>query len=444
MKKAIPFLLGFLMMLSQFTDIVHAAHNNSVYTQMSSDVTVNTNKILIEETVYIPSSGYVLVMSNGRYFPWGGSKAQVELWVDSSWAGTPAPIEWANIKVQHSFRCIGLPYLNKGYHTFRLKAVHYDGDYKVGAGTNLSVMVNPAPSAQIAWSSSQSSVFDFDTNNYINGTEPPSSTHLALSTSNQNVQEAIVIAAGSSEYHDAEGDAMWGIYRNNSYDGYETANWTVNDIYSGAEWKAPMSAVGYFENLSPGSHLFEWRASEFPWDHSHPLPEQLLTYRINAHSAMIVLSGNMDVIGGAVANEYPDPDDDPFNQWDYQVIGSSVYPQLPPAYQANEMASATFTIPAGHNGIVMFLATMRVQGDLEDQGGNVLLWLEIDGSTVGNHGVQQLTHPSCVSQRTLMAGYLSSENPLAVGSHTVKVYAKANGSFKHVSAHKELMLVYFD
>ena len=145
-----------------------------------------------------------------------------------------------------------------------------------------------------------------------------------------------------------------------------------------------------------------------------------------------------------MADEYPSAGDDPYNQWDYQVIGSSVYQQMPPTYQPNEMASSTFTIPAEHNGIVMFLATMRVQGDSSDAGGNIFLWLDIDGSPVGGYGVQQLTSPYCVSQRTLMAGYLSSESPLSTGNHTVKVYAQANGTFKYVSAHKELLRAYFD
>jgi hypothetical protein len=233
---------------------------------------------------------------------------------------------------------------------------------------------------------------------------------------------------------------MWGIFHNNSFDGYTTSNWSVNDMCSCAEWEAPMSTVGLFSSLPSGYHSFQWRASEFPWGTG----TQNLTYTINPHSGLVLLSGGLDVVGGAVADEYPDGDDNPFNQWDYQVIGSSYYRQFPPTYEPNEMASSTFTLPPGHNGVVMFLATMRVQGDSSDQGGNVFLWLEIDGVKVGGYGVQQLAYPNGVSQRTIMAGYLSSEPPLSPGSHIVKVMAQADGDFKYVSAHKELLLVYFD
>lgn len=60
-------------------------------------------------------------------------------------------------------------------------------------------------------------------------------------------------------------------------------------------------------------------------------------------------------------------------------------------------------------------------------------------------GVQEFKHPNCDSSRTISASYLSSGvNKLSEGNHTVKVYLKATGSFKHIAYFQNLPLVYLD
>lgn len=59
-----------------------------------------------------------------------------------------------------------------------------------------------------------------------------------------------------------------------------------------------------------------------------------------------------------------------------------------------------------------------------------------------------MVSPQGASSRTLTASYLSADGPasvrLAPGQHTVQVVAMATGSFQHLSATKDLPLIYFD
>ena len=89
----------------------------------------------------------------------------------------------------------------------------------------------------------------------------------------------------------------------------------------------------------------------------------------------------------------------------------------------------------------------RIQADPSDAGGNALLNLRIDGATVGSTGVQQLNNGTAVSTRTLSASYLSAPPngaALAPGWHTVQLGVNASGSFIHLTAFKDLPLLWFD
>jgi len=424
------------------TGNTYAADTDSEFLQLASDTTVSSGLVtLLDTTIDLSSGSKVLVVGDGRMFPAGGVPAGwLEIWVDNGWAGNPSRIEWegSSSAGQHCFRCVGMPYVSAGEHRFRLRARWQAGSFKVGAGSCLAVMIDPAPQTDVDYTTSDSGTYDFTTVDYENGTTPP--TELLMEVGGSNLSEAVVLAAGSTERDGDAGDAMWGLFCDDAFEGYLTANWTVNDMWDNAEWEAPMSNIGYFEDLGSSSHTFSLEASEFPWNGS----EDSVEYVIRSH-AFLLLLGGMDVSGKAVADEYDPESDDPYNQWDYQMIGTSYYsPPHPPTGSPNEMASTTVTIPQGHNGVVMFMANMRCQGDSSDGGGNILLWIDVDGNQRGSTGVQQLIYPYCVSQRTLTATYLSAENPLSVGNHTVKVYAQANGDFHYVSAHKEILLVYFD
>jgi len=109
------------------------------------------------------------------------------------------------------------------------------------------------------------------------------------------------------------------------------------------------------------------------------------------------------------------------------------------------VGETTINIPNGHNGIVFFKAATRLQGNENDAGGDVILWINIDGEDVGVVGVQQLKYPHCVSSRTIVASYLSAgDKKLTPGPHVVKVLCRATGSYGALAVAKDLPLVYFD
>lgn len=96
--------------------------------------------------------------------------------------------------------------------------------------------------------------------------------------------------------------------------------------------------------------------------------------------------------------------------------------------------------------MVLFSTKSRVQGDPNDGGGSVFLFLKIDGQQVGSLGTQQLgSQPDAVSTRTISASYLSAgSSALATGCHTVQAVAQVLGDFRHMSLNADMPLVWFD
>lgn len=78
----------------------------------------------------------------------------------------------------------------------------------------------------------------------------------------------------------------------------------------------------------------------------------------------------------------------------WRCIGTSTGASgCPTVGQEVVLASKTFTIPSGHNGVVFFSAKTRIQGDGADPGGNAFLMLKVDGVRRGSVGVQQWSRP---------------------------------------------------
>ena len=92
----------------------------------------------------------------------------------------------------------------------------------------------------------------------------------------------------------------------------------------------------------------------------------------------------------------------------------------------------------------MIMAKALVQGDDCDRD-VVKLYLKLNGSAVGSHGVQELNCPNGASNRTISASYLAF---LAPGSYGVEVVGKVeqNASWyaQWVSLQKSLALLWFE
>ena len=395
----------------------------------------------------------VYVQTDGRYGPYGGNTASVHISVDGNKISNDSKIYWgkSSNKQQHSFNAIGLISLMAGTHSIELIAEHFDGAYYVGAGSNLSIMVNPAPVSVVSSLGSNSPVIDTETEGY----NSPGAVPMVKVTEKQidSKSESIIAIASGTSSHIGDlgqssssyyGDAMWGIYIDNTPFGYNTSAWGVNDIWTGAETTAPMYAHAFFKkDITNGYHSLSLQAGEFPWKAGYNY--QSLRYKVLSSTKLILLSGGLRVAGSSIINSFDSGIHDVHAQWDYTVAGSSVYDHFPQTGQPFELTKATFNVPSDHSGIVMFSARIRVQGDSEDQGGTTLLYIEIDGTTFGSTGVQQLAHPDVASQRTLSASYLSAgSGALTPGNHEVKAIMKVDGGFKHLSVHNDLPLIWFD
>ncbi|GBF74265.1 hypothetical protein PA598K_02601 [Paenibacillus sp. 598K] len=410
---------------------VFASGSLSEYLQVASDTVVTGTSTLLTKTITFPSATKVLIQSDGRYYPSGGAAIGiVRLKVDGSITGSGAVIDWSvsTNRQQHSYNVIAAAEVAAGTHTFALEASTLNGvSFTVGSTSNLSIVASPATHVSSTSLTTDSSVFDFTTGtSYVPGTTVL--PHTPLMSCNISNASGPVIALGSARAYasGAPGDAMLGLYRNGTALANNEGLLTVNDLFSGAENQAPFYTHA-FMNIT-GTHTISLDATEFPW--SGGQGEDLVKYKVGSGSTLVCLNGGMTVAGSAPLSASTN------NAYDYLNIGTGTDFQL---------SSSTVHIPSGHNGIVMFMAKTRIQCDASDLGGTVKLWINIDGVDRGSIGLQQITAPNGDSQRTLTASYLSAgTEALSPGNHTVKVYARADGSFLHPSVVKDLHFLWFD
>lgn len=100
----------------------------------------------------------------------------------------------------------------------------------------------------------------------------------------------------------------------------------------------------------------------------------------------------------------------------------------------------------GYNGVVFFLIKFCVQGDLNDGGGSVFLFLKIDGQQVGSFGIQQLGFKlDLVSICIIFVSYLSvGLFVLGMGCYIVQVVVQVLGDFCYMLFNVDMLLVWFD
>ena len=172
-----------------------------------------------------------------------------------------------------------------------------------------------------------------------------------------------------------------------------------------------------------------------------------MQYKVGTNARLVTLTGGMTVYGKALNSNFNYQDDGLYRRFAYVCIGTNgENPACPPEGTEVVLAEGTVSIPTGHNGVVLFSAKTRVQGDATDGGGTVYLYIKIDGVVKGSLGIQQLSPaPYADSTRTICASYLSTAtDALSVGNHTVQVIGKAAGDFKNLSMNACLPLLWFD
>jgi hypothetical protein len=415
---------------------------SSRYAALAADATPAADTAVITAAIDLPAATWVLVASDGRYGPAGGHAANVYVTIDGQKATNDAYIDWSESTnpVQHGFSAVGARWLEAGHHDVALVADVIDGPFYVGAGSNLSVMAHPADEVDVASLGQDSGEFAYTTQGDTPGVPTPHDALASVTVAPAAATDVVALAAARA-YHAAAvpgsyGDAMIGIYLDGQNPGNDRSTWSVNDLWTGAETQAPFFAHAFLPALGPGAHTVSLDATEFPWTGS----EDTVHYKVGAGSALVVARGGLVVRGSAPVSAAKD------DSIDYVGVGTDQgWPGVPAVGTDVDLATATFTVPAGHSGVVLFTTRSRVQGDGADLGGTVTLRLVLDGAPVGSVGLQQLAKPDCVSQRTIGASYLAAGvGALAPGQHTIRAVARAEGSFIHLAMNKDLPLLWFD
>ena len=405
----------------------------SRYLALPAEKLISARGALLTVTIDLPVGAWVYLQSEGWYRPEVKGVASMSLSVDSATVGGGATIDWTRSTnaVEHSFEVIGAVNLGAGAHTISLVANPISGTFRVGANTNLCVMVGPAPTVSTHALTADRGPFNFTTLNIQPGTPVPH-TPLLSETVVASGQHIIALAAGRVyEAGQEGGDPMLGIYLDGRSPGNAKAVWTVNDLWSGAEQQAPVFTHAFLSDIPAGNHVISLDASEFPWPSL--MREDPAVYKVGAGATLIVLQGQMPVAGSTPRSDLFDYEGD----W-FAIGGTNTGKDM-------LFASGDFVVPADHSGVVQFAAKSRVQGDKRDPGGTVELWLELDGARVGSTGLQRTRTPNGDSQRSISASYLAAgESALRPGSHRIEVHTRAQGTFTYMSLVNDLPLVWFD
>lgn len=437
----VTFTIISIVLICLFTPRVYAAGKESSYQQLNGDLPVSRGVVtVLGNTFTLATSQYVYLQSDGRIIPNGPAIAAMQITIDGTPVSNASVVDWSKStnSQQHSYNVIGATYLAAGTHTAALTASAINSAFSVGASSNLTVMTSPATSIQTSTLGQDVSSLGFNTNGIKRGAALPHTPILSQTVIGLN-QPVIALASGRIYLNRAPGDPLTTIYLDGQEPSNDKANWSDNDTYSGAENQSPFFNHAFYNNLPSGNHSITWEASALAYceDNSCSGLANTVNFNVGALSELITLNGGLIVFGSAAIAA------DPNNRTNYIGVASNL--GLPAPNTDVTIAETTISIPASHNGVVLFTGKTRVQGDQSDLGGTALLWLTIDGNSVGSTGVQQIKYPNSVSTRTISTSYLATgAQALTPGSHKVALHGKGIGSFRTLSYTKDLPLIWFD
>ena len=443
--------MALFVLVASLSSTALAAGANSAYKQLNKDIKVSGGPaVLLSVTIDVRQPTLVYVQSDGVYRPGGAGRANAFISIDAKKVSNDTHIDWRkSVAPQpHTFNIIGARYLSKGKHVVSLHATSAGPAAYFVAGTNLSVLTEAATRITDNALPADSANLSFDTINTPEGTALPAQGHKKLISNRVMTtgKPIVAMASGTSRFGGRYGDAMWGIFLNGSEPDIDSMTWSINDIATGAEEQAPMFSQAMF--LSPPARsTVQMVASESPYYVPKMGSTNAVMYAVAAGSRLITLSGGMEVYGKALTPGFSYASKDRHRRYAYVCIGTNGFkPTCPRSGTEVVLGQSRVCIPPRHNGVVLFSAKSRVQGDSADAGGTVLLRIKIDGKAVGSTGLQQLAKaPNAVSTRTISASYLATgKNALAPGCHAVQVTGKATGDFRNLSLNADVPLLWFD
>jgi hypothetical protein len=152
----------------------------------------------LQATLTLATDQDVFLESDGRFYPYNqNGLAVMEIRVDGGLVSDGSTLDYKNNAdpQQHSYNCIGATHLSAGTHTVALVAYNHPsvsgGQFYVGAGSNLSVVVDPAVSTSHAWLNADSPTVNVSTL----GVNPPTAVPYlnAVSTSHLVYADPVVV-----------------------------------------------------------------------------------------------------------------------------------------------------------------------------------------------------------------------------------------------------------
>lgn len=431
----------------------HGAGPESRYLELAADrIVVGRSGALLEATVDMPRAGWIYLQSDGVYAPLDAAQANVYITVDGKPASNDSIIDWRGSSApnRHAFNAVGAVRVPAGTVRVALHARTVDGRAMVMAGANLSIVTTSATHVAEARLPAASAWLAFDTRDTPEGTPiPERGRHTLLTAAARNSTGPVVaMASGHSYVSTSPGDAMWGIYLNGRESPLDSATWSINDLFAlGAEAQAPMFAQALYLSPPRDSEV-QLVASESPYYQPLMASTNAARYRVGADTRLVALSGGMRVVGRGLAPGHDYAEKGRHRRYAYVCIGTNGFrpEKCPPAGGDVVLGQGRACIPPGHNGVVMFSAKSRIQGDDADPGGKVTLRIRINGKDVGRASEQTLGPvPHSVSTRTIGASYLATgKRALAPGCHDVEAVARASGDFRNLSLNADLPLLWFD
>jgi hypothetical protein len=413
----------------------------SQYLSLSAEKVVSERSTLLSAQIRLARPNSVFIEAAGTFAPAAPQSAgSIFVTLDGRRVTNESRVDWRESfdAVRHTFDAAGAARMTAGLHTVSLVAQPAAGALAVSASSNLSVFVHPARTVVTRALAKEAGPFEF--RSY--GTTGPDTPHRALLRARVDGRlKTVALASVSARSARHDGDAMIGIYRNAAHPGPAASLWSVNDICTCAEPEGPLFAQAFL-GAGRKRSVVSLDASEFPWWTS--LGENPASYSVEPGARLIVLNG-LRVAGRAraLADGYPDTRGTATDFW---CLASDVgWPGCAATGTDVLVAQGTLQVGQSAPGVIFFAAESRVQADNADAGGSVSMWLTVDGARRGSTGVQELRAPSSVSERTIAASYLSAgPERLRPGRHVVRLYARADGSFIHVSLVRDLPLVWFD
>lgn len=405
---------------------------------------------ILSTTVRTLRPGWVYLQSDGSYSPTTAAFARVHITVDGRRVSNDSVIDWRGSTApnRHPFNAIAAVRLPAGSARIALQAGSTD-TVAIHAGTSLSVMTDAATRATSTRLDRATATLGFDTRQTPEGRALPAhGRQPVLSARAGNTRGPVVaMASGDSEIAGSPGDAMWGLFLNGREARLHSATWSINDLFTGAEVRAPMFVQGLFPS-PPHDSLVQLVASESPYYQPRMASTNQVRYRIGAHTTLVTLSGGMRVAGRGLAPRHDYVTRGHLRRFAYTCIGTNGHrlpEKCPPTGTGVVLGRGRACVPAGHNGVVMVSAKSRIQGDDADGGGSVSLRIRIDGRDVATNTQTLGPRPHAVSTRTIGASYLATgDAALAPGCHVVEALGQAQGDFRNISLNVDLPVLWFD